>query len=163
MFYIQLIGVLAFCILILSFYKKDPKTIISYQVVSNFAYTVHYFLLGALSGAYISFVGIFRNIAVLKVKKYKSVLISIIISLYLLITIVFYEGIYSLFPLFANSIYFIMMVKNTKKGLLIGGIASPILWLLYGLFVGSYAVAITEFIMLISNVIQLIKLCKKCQ
>ena len=163
MFYIQLIGVLAFCILILSFYKKEPKTIISYQVVSNFAYTVHYFLLGALSGAYISFIGIFRNIAVLKVKKHKNILVSIILLLYLIITIVFYEGIYSMFPLVANSTYFIMMIKNTRKGLLIGGIISPVLWLLYGIFVGSYAVAITEFIMLISNVIQLIKLSKKCR
>ena len=62
MFYIQLIGILGFCILVLSFYKKESKTILAYQVVANFAYTVHYFLLGALSGAFISFIGIFRNI-----------------------------------------------------------------------------------------------------
>ena len=62
MLYIQLIGILAFCIVVLSFYKKNINTIIAYQVVSNFAYTVHYFLLGALSGAFISAIGILRNI-----------------------------------------------------------------------------------------------------
>ena len=78
MFYIQLIGVLAFAVLVLSFYKKNANSIIAYQIVANFAYTVHYFLLGALSGAYISFIGIFRNIAIIKVKKHKKLMISII-------------------------------------------------------------------------------------
>ena len=161
MLYIQLIGVLAFAVLVLSFYKKNTSTIIAYQIVSNFAYTVHYFLLGALSGAYISFVGIFRNIAVLKVKRHKKLLVGIIISLYLLITIIFYEGISSLFPLIANSAYLIAMIKNTKKSMLIGGIISPVLWSLYGLFVGSYASMITEIMLLVSNIIQLVKLNKK--
>ena len=87
MFYIQLIGVLAFAVLVLSFYKKDPKTIIAYQIVANFAYTVHYFLLGALSGAYISFIGIFRNIAIIKVKKHKKTLVGVVILFYLWITL----------------------------------------------------------------------------
>ena len=160
MIYIQLIGILAFCIVVLSFYNKNPKTIIAYQIVSNFAYTVHYFLLGALSGAYISFIGIFRNIAIIKVQKHKKLLVGIVISLYLVITFIFYEGIHSLFPLVANSAYLITMVIATKKSLLIGGIISPILWASYGLFVGSYASTITELILLISNTIQLIKLSK---
>lgn len=160
MIYIQLIGILAFAVLVLSFYKKDPKTIIAYQIISNFAYTVHYFLLGALSGAYISFIGIFRNIAIIKVKKQKKTLAAIVILLYLRITLIFYEGIHSLFPLVANSAYLITMVIGTKKSLLIGGIISPILWASYGLFVGSYASTITETILLVSNIIQLIKLSK---
>ena len=160
MIYIQLIGILAFAILVLSFYKTDPKTIIVYQAVSNFAHTIHYFLLGALSGAYISFIGIFRNIAVIKVKKHKKILVGIVILLYLIVTLIFYEGIHSLFPIVANSIYLIAMVMGSKKSLLIGGIISPVLWATYGLFVGSYASVITETILLISNTIQLIKLSK---
>lgn len=160
MFYIQLIGFLAFFVLVLSFYKKDPKIIISYQIVATFAYTVHYLLLGALSGAYISFIGIFRNIAVIKVKKHKKTLIGIVILLYMLVTLVFYEGIHSLFPIVANSAYLITMVIGTKKSLLIGGIISPVLWASYGLFVRSYASAITETILLVSNTIQLIRLKK---
>ena len=160
MFYIQLIGFIAFAVLVLSFYKKDHKTIIAYQIVSNFAYTVHYFLLGALSGAYISFIGIFRNIAIIKVKTHKKTLVGIVILLYLIITLIFYEGIHSLFPIVANSAYLITMVMGTKKSLLIGGIISPILWASYGLFVGSYASSITESILLVSNIIQLINLLK---
>ncbi len=161
MFYIQLIGILAFSILVLSFYKKNPKTIIAYQIVATFAYTIHYFLLGALAGAFISFIGIFRNIAVIKVKKHKKTLVGIIILLYLIVTLIFYEGIYSLFPVIANSAYLITMVIGTKKSLLIGGIISPVLWSCYGLFVHSYASMITELILLVSNIIQLVNLNKK--
>ena len=53
------------------------------------------------------------------------------------------------------------MVKNTKKSMLIGGIISPVLWIGYGAFVGSYASMITESILLVSNTIQLVKLSKK--
>lgn len=160
MFYIQLIGILAFLVLVLSFYKRNPKTIITYQIVSNFSYTIHYFLLGALSGAYISFIGIFRNIAIIKIKNQKKTLVGIVILLYLIVTLIFYEGIHSLFPIVANSAYLITMVMGTKKSLLIGGIISPILWSSYGLFVGSYASIVTESILLISNTMQLVKLSK---
>lgn len=158
MFYIQLIGILAFCVVLLSFYKKNANTIIAYQVVSNFAYTVHYFLLGAFSGAFISLIGIFRNIFLLKFNKSKKIIAIIIITMYLLVTIIFYENFYSLFPMIANSQYLIAMIKGTKKSILIGALISSIMWLSYGIFVHSYASIITESMLLISNIIQLIKL-----
>jgi len=161
MFYIQLIGILAFCVIVLSFYNKNPRTIIAYQIVSNFAYTVHYFLLGALSGAYISFIGIFRNIGYLKIKKHKKLFASIIISFYLLIVIVFYENIFSILPFLANSQYLLSMLKNDKKRLLISAVISSTMWASYAIFVSSYAAMITETILLVSNTIQLVKLNKK--
>ena len=161
MFYIQAIGILAFCVLVLSFYKRKTSTIIAYQIVSNFAYTIHYFLLGALSGAYISFVGIFRNIAYLKVKKRKKQLAIIVISLYLIITIIFYENLFSLLPLIANSQYLLCMLKNDKKVLLVSALASSAMWATYAIFVSSYAAMITETILLISNTLQLIMINKK--
>jgi len=161
MFYIQLIGILAFCVLVLSFYKKESKTILLYQVVSNFAYTIHYFLLGALSGAFISFIGVFRNIGFLKVKNKKIVLAITIFILYLLVTIVFYENIYSLFPIIANSTYLFMMIKGSRKNLIIGGIFGSVLWMTYAIFVGSYSSMITEFMLIVSNLVQLVKLVKK--
>ena len=89
MFYIQLIGILGFCIVVLSFYKKDTKTILLYQTTSNFIYAVHYFLLGGLSGAFCCMVGMARNITWIKCNKRKIVL-PVFITIYSLITIVFY-------------------------------------------------------------------------
>jgi len=160
MFYIQLIGVLAFCILVLSFYKKTPKMIMLYQVASNFIYSIHYFLLGALSGAFINCIGIFRNVCLMNAKKHKNIISILIILIYLLITIIFFEGMYSVLPLIANSQYVIAILKGNRKSLILGGIIGSSLWTIYAIFVNSYVSTITEMIIVISNTIQLIKLNK---
>lgn len=157
MLYIQLIGILGFCILVLSFYKKEPVTILTYQITSNFIYTIHYFLLGGLSGAFCSLIGVLRNIFLIKSNN-KKIILSLIIPMYLLVTIIFYEGIYSLFPMVANTLYLIALTYKKKKVILIGAISSSILWILYSIFVNSYVVIVTESILIISNVIQLIKI-----
>ena len=149
MIYIQLIGLLAFCILVLSFYKKNTVTILIYQITSNFAYAVHYFLLGGLSGAFCSAISMIRNVIFIKTKS--KIIIPVFIVFYLIVTIVFYENIYSLFPMMANSSYMICMIFNTRKHLLVGGIINSTLWLLYSIFVLSYAGIITESIVIISK------------
>ena len=159
MFYIQLIGLLGFCIVLLSFYKKESKTILLYQVTSNFIYSVHYFLLGGISGAFCCIIGMFRNITLIKSNK-KNIIIPIFITLYLIITLLFYEGVYSILPLLANVIYLIFIAYKDKRILLIVANLSSICWILYSIVVGSYVGAITETILLISNIINLIKIIK---
>jgi hypothetical protein len=159
MIYIQLIGLLAFCILVLSFYKKDTKTILVYQTTSNLIYFIHYLLLGGLTGAFISLMSVIRNIVFIKTKS--KIIIPIFILLYLIITIIFYESIYSILPMIANSCYLIFITFNTKKHLLIGEVMSATLWVIYSIFVLSYTEIITESILIVSNVIQLIRLRNK--
>lgn len=158
MIYIQLIGLLAFCILVLSFYRKEVITILVYQITANALYFLHYFLLGALSGAFISFINIIRNAVYIKSKR--KIFIPIFILLYLLVTMVFYENIYSIIPMLASSIYLICMPFNKKKYLLLGEVISASLWLTYSIFVLSYSGMITESILLVSNTYQLIRLKK---
>ena len=160
MIYIQLIGFLAFCILVLSFYKKDTVTILTYQITSNFCYAVHYFLLGGITGSFINLTSIIRNITFIKSNNTKLIL-PIFIFIYLIIGILFYENIYSLIPIIANSIYMIFMSFKTKKHLLIGEIIGASLWFTYSIFVLSYSGMITEAILIISTTIQLLKLNKK--
>lgn len=160
MFYIQLIGLLGFCILVLSFYKKETSKILVYQTTSNFAYTVHYFLLGGLSGAFCSLIGIIRNILFIKSSNNKFI-VPIIISLYILVTVIFYENIYSIFPMIGNSIYLTSITFKKKKSLLIGAIISSVLWVIYSIFVSSYVSVVTESILIVSNTIQLIKLSRR--
>lgn len=73
MLYIQLIGLLAFLVLVLSFYKENISKVLTYQITSNFAYATHYFLLGAISGAFCSIVSMIRNFAYINVKKKQSI------------------------------------------------------------------------------------------
>ncbi len=155
MIYIQLIGLLAFCVLVLSYYKKDSNTILTYQITSNLAYAVHYFLLGGLSGAFISFVGAIRNIIFVKVKRVNILLVTIFTIIYLIITIIFYESLYSIFPMCANICYLIFISKKDKKNILIGAILNSLFWMLYSTFVYSIVGIVTESILIIFNTVQL--------
>ena len=77
-----------------------------------------------------------------------------------MITFLFYEGIYSILPLLANVIYLIFIAYKDKRIILIGANLSSICWILYAVVVCSYVGAITESILLISNIINLIKISK---
>jgi len=157
MIYIQLIGLLAFCIHVLSFYKKKPITILVYQITANFAYAVHYFLLGGISGAILDIISIFRNITFIRIKNNKVIASLLFIFLYLLITFLFYEDYYSVFPFFGNTVYLLSIIRKDRKNLLIGGILCSIFWLLYAIFVNSYVSIVTEIILILSNSIQLVR------
>ncbi len=160
MFYIQLIGILGFCIVVLSFYKKETTTILMYQITSNFVYAVHYFLLGGLSGAFCCVIGMIRNVTLIKCDN-KKIILPIFITIYSLITLLFYEGIYSLLPMMANLSYLIEMTYKNKKVLLKGALVSSSCWIIYAIFVSSYVSIVTESILLISNTIQLIRMINK--
>ena len=157
MLYIQLIGLLAFLVLVLSFYKKDTIKILIYQMTSNFAYAVHYFLLGAISGAFVSIVSIIRNILFLCVKGKRKIIVPVLAFLYLSCTYIFYENIYSILPAIANITYMMFMLKNSRKWLLKGETICALMWLIYGIFVKSYSEMLAESILFISTVIQLSK------
>ena len=154
-----MIGVLAFCVLVLSFYKKDAATILAYQTTASLIYALHYFLLGGLSGAFISTISAIRNIAFIKYKN--KIVVPIFIVACLSVTIVFYESIYSVFPFLANSCYFTFVLFNSKKYLLLGEIISGLFWIAYSIFVLSYSGMITESILMVSNTILLMRLRQK--
>lgn len=160
MFYIQLIGILGFCIVVLSFYKKETTTILMYQITSNFVYAVHYFLLGGLSGAFCCVIGMIRNVTLIKCDN-KKIILPIFITIYSFITLLFYEGIYSLLPMMANLSYLIGMSYKNKKVLLKAALVSSSCWIIYAIFVSSYVSIVTESILLISNTIQLIRMINK--
>ena len=158
MIYIQLIGILAYLFWVLSYYRKSVKDILIFQTVANFIYGIHYLLLGALSGAYSSVISIIKNIVFLKYKGNKTVLAVIFAILYIIVAYLFYEGFHSLFPMFANCIFLVFLLKDDKFKLLVGEMICALIWLTYGIFINSYATIITEIIAFISSVIQLRKI-----
>lgn len=157
MIFIQFIGLLAFIVMMLSFYRKEYSTILAYQAVGSFLYATHYFLLGAITGTFIGVTNIARDILFNKSKKRKIVLI-VILSLYLGITFTFYDGMHSIIPLFGSGVYAVGMFFKTKKSILIGSLCSSILWILYDIFILSYIGIITETALFISNTIILTRL-----
>lgn len=58
---VQIIGIVAMCLTILSYQLKTQKQIVSIQVFSAVLWVVHFFTLGALSGAVLNLLSMVRN------------------------------------------------------------------------------------------------------
>ena len=53
--FIQILGIIAWVFLILSYHRKNTNKIIIFQIVGNILYCIHYLLLGAYGGLFICF------------------------------------------------------------------------------------------------------------
>ena len=143
MLYIQYIGFLGFLVYVLSYSRSTYNKVLLYQLTANFAYTVHYFLLGGISAAFVCALDMLKDLVFMKRKKGGLNCAIVFIFLYSLVTYVFYE--------------------NDKEWVLKGGIATACMWLPYNIIVHSYSGIVSEIIITSSAVINLWRMKKKEQ
>ena len=95
---------------------------------------VHYYLLNGITGAICNLIGLFALVAIYLFDKYKlhnKFLISIIFILMLLIiNIVTFQNLYSIFPMIASTIVIISFLSNDENHIRIIGVISAICWLI---------------------------------
>ena len=145
----QLIGAVAFIILIFSFQKDDAKKLFRYQIASSLFFSIQYLLLNAMSGFFINIVGLFRNYVFSKCdKKVPFIWIFIVIFIMLLIILVSFDGLHSILPIIAGIIYTIALGYKNLKFIRIAEIISCILFIIYNIYV--YA-----FVGIVSSIIEL--------
>ncbi|MDD6308431.1 MAG: YgjV family protein [Clostridia bacterium] len=154
MFYLaQAIGVIALLIAILSFQKNTQKKIVSMQMISSVFFTVHFYLLGALSGAVLNFIGIFRAMVFRnKGQAWASSKIWLVVfcGLFIGVGIWSWAAWYSALPilgmLFTTAAFW---VENPKIVRVLSACSSPC-WLIYNLITRSYPGVLTELFVLSS-------------
>ena len=147
--FIQAIGILAWAMLILSYYRKDTNKILVFQIIGTMLYCLHYGLLGAWSGLFICAFETIFDLGYYKTDKDKyiymaSIPIRIIGGLLSFATVV------DILPIFASLIDGYSLTKK-KQIVVIGAIISYTLWVIYDIFVMSYSGAITDGMIVLSN------------
>lgn len=147
--FIQIIGVIAWLFLGISYYRKNTDRILAFQVIANVLFCLHYLLLGAYSGLVICSFELIRDFAYYKTDKDDNIFIGSVI-VYIICSIVTYTSILDLFPYFASLLDGYFLTKN-KKIVVIGAIITYTLWFIYDMYVLSYSGAITDAIIIISN------------
>lgn len=155
MIWIQLIAIIGFLIYLFSFYNKDFKRILIFQIGSNVFYAIHYVLLGGYSGAILSLFSILRNLLVFK-DKYKNLKFILLSLSYIVVGFFTYTKFCSILPVIGMIIYTFTLIYKPKF-IKEGSMLSASFWLVYNIFVYSYAGIITETILLISNFILLLR------
>lgn len=154
-FLIQSIGVLAWLFLIVSYWMKKVNTILIFHIISCLLFALHYYLLGAFSGLYVVLFETVRDFIYYKFDKDREIFLCSL-PIYFLMGYLNFNGIYSILPMCASLIdgYFL---SGNKKGVIVGGIISYIIWFIYDLSSHSYAGAFFSMALVISNVFVIIK------
>lgn len=147
---IQLIGILAWLMLSISYYKEDKNKILIFQIISTILYCIHYYLLGALSGVMICFFEVVRNYSYYKSDKDIYIFLGSL-PIYLLIGYFSISKYIDTLPLISSLIGGYVLTSH-KKVILIGSIIEFILWIIYDISVGSISCTITDGLVAISNI-----------
>jgi len=148
-FLIQMISVVAWIFLFLSFYRKDTNKILVFQIIATLLYCIHYYFLGAFSGLLMcAFEAIF-DYAYYKTDKDKYLYI-VSVPIRIFCGMLFFYSFIDVLPIIASLIDGYILTKS-KKIIVVGAIISYTLWVIYNICVMSYSGALTDAILVISN------------
>ena len=148
--FIQLIGIIAWLLIVLSYYRKNTNKILVFQIISTVLWCLHYYLLGAYSGLFICVFEVFRDSLYYKTDKDDIIFIASV-PVYVLYGYLSYSGFIELLPIFSSTIDGYTLTKQ-KKIVVFGAVISYTLWVIYDLAVKSYSGAFTDGIVVLSNV-----------
>lgn len=148
--FIQIIGALAWILLVLSYYRENTNKILALQIIATVLYCIHYYLLGAYSGLFICAFEVLFDYGYYKTNLDNYIYI-ISIPVRIIGGLISYEILIDLFPIIASLIDGYTLTKK-KKIVVIGAIISYTLWVIYDIGVKSYSGAITDGIVALSNI-----------
>lgn len=138
---VRVFGLIGLGSAIISFQFKQHKKIMTGKLISEVAYGVQYFLLGAMTGGIVSVVSIVRNYLMARfVEKGKSTMpLIVIFSLFVIVVCLWtWAGPISLFPLVSKVLSCVSYgMKDTRKLRFIS-LPTCFLWLVYNLTVGAF-------------------------
>lgn len=143
-------GIIGWLLLILSYHKKDVNNILLIQIISSIFYCINYLLLGAWTGLIICFFELIKEHLYYKTDLDDYIFIASLF-IYFIIGYLSFNGLYTLLPVIGSIIDSYALTKN-KTITVIGAILSNILWVIYDLIIGAYTVAITDAILVFSNI-----------
>lgn len=147
--FIQVIGILAWLMLMLSYYRKDTDRILVFQIIGTVLYCLHYGLLGAWSGLFICACETLFDFGYYKTDKDKYIYMSSV-PIRIIGGLFGFQSFIDILPITASLTDGYTLTKK-KKVVVIGAVISYTLWVIYDIFVMSYSGAITDGMIVLSN------------
>ena len=158
----QIFGVLGACATILSCWQKERKRILFFLLFDNIFYFIQYLLLSAYTGAYTNIIGLIRLYLFGKKGKNdffkKNYVLYIVILLYILIGVLTYKNLSSIFPVVSSIIYAVVLWQDNPKRIRIGSSIMLLMWCIYNVLVHAYVGALSEGILFMSSLFAIIKI-----
>lgn len=152
MLLVQFIGAVGYTLLAFSYFKKNKSQILLMQIFSYIFFTIHYYLLSGVTGAICNLIGLISLTTIYVFDlfgfKLKKVIAMFFVLILIVVNIVTFQNIFSLFPMVASIIAilsFLLDDENSIRGI---GIIATICWLVYAVVYKSYISIIYEVITL---------------
>ena len=156
-----LVSILSVFLYVASVQYKNKKDILLVQVFASFCYLIVYIIKGAWSGVFVEVLEEMKSIIFMKYakedKKIPFVILIIFIFLLVLVSIIFFDGIFSLLPLFINIILFVSSYFKNPKYMRITMLICGALWGIYNISIGAYIIVIGNILEIVSASISLIR------
>lgn len=148
--FIQIIGILAWLSLAVSYYRPNTDKILVFQIAGTLLYCLHYYLLGAYSGLFICIFEVIADYGYYKTNWDNYIYIASIPAR-IIGGLLSYETLIDTFPIAASLIDGYSLTKQ-KKLVVIGAIISYTLWVIYDIGVKSYSGVLTDGMVVLSNI-----------
>ncbi len=155
----QILGFGALIFSVAGFQNNNRKNILIIMGIGNFLWAAHFFLTGALTGAAMNGLAIFRNYVF---ENYRETFADyrlplIIISVFALATILTWQGIISLLPFGGMTTGTIAFWQRNPKHIRLLSLLSPPLWFTHNFIQGSYPGMIIEILVFFSILIAIFR------
>lgn len=152
----QILTIIVYLILALSYYSKDRKKILILNFIALFFKIYIYVLLEAMTGLAMTIISLIMNVVIIvNYKKEKNDIFTLCLVYLLLIifTVFTYNGFFSLFCVFATMLYIFSVWQKSKKVYKILGIPISMLWIMYNIYIKSIFGIILEMLLFLCSCI----------
>jgi len=158
----QMFGLISFIFGSLSMMTNKKRSVIHCNTIANFASSMQYACLGAFTGALSLLVIIIRNVTFSKYKSNKiPVIYLILVIIFAIITnIISYDGLISVLPCLAVSIFSYGIWQHNIKKIKIINILVSIIGIIYDIHYMAYVTAFAQGIYIIIGLLSYYKYMK---
>lgn len=152
---IQLLDIIAWALLIFSYYRENKKEIVFFQILATVLYSLHYYFLGAFSGLYICIFEIVRDYLYFITDDDKDKYIFLCsLPVYGVLVGYMYKNLYDLFPIISCMLAGWSLTKK-RNIIIFCAVIEYVLWVIYDITVKSYTGAFTDGTIVLANIILL--------
>lgn len=153
--FVQALGIIAWIVLVASYYRKDTNKILVFQIIATALYCVHYYLLGAYSGLFICFFEVIRDILYYKTDLDNYIFYGTV-PVYIIYGLIGFASFIDVLPVCSSLIDGYSLTKK-RDVVVVWAIISYTLWVIYDIFVMSYSCALTDGLVVVSNLLILVR------
>lgn len=152
----QLSSFIAWILLLFSYYRKNTDKILGIHILSMMFYLLNYLFLGAWTGLFVIILELLRDFLYYKTDK-DNLIFLLTIPFHIILLIFAKDNLIEFIPIIAGLIEGYTLTK--KKNIVIpGAVVVYSMWVFYDISVGAYSGALTDGLIVISNLFILLKI-----